>query len=138
MESADAKQKAQRKEPSKSKSIPASTTKKRITGNQPRSPLLRQPTTQGIDPLDKRDYTVYQTRGRETLSQLLSRYGLPLAEKQYWASSMRRNLGTEFLPAGRDVHLYFSKPKWIGGGRPNSRQLEALEVDQSDAFTLSM
>lgn len=138
MESADAKQKAQRKQPAKSKSIPASTTKKRIPESQPRSPLLRQPTTQGIDPSENRDYTVYQTRGRETLSQLLSRYGLPLAEKQYWASSMRRNLGTEVLPAGRDVHLYFSRPKWIGGGRPISRQLEALEVDQSDTFTLSM
>lgn len=138
VESAAAKQKAQRKEASKNKSTPAAAPTGKPAKSYARSALLRQPTTQPIDPLEMRDHRVHRTGARETLSQVLGRYGLPASEKQYWANAMRRSLGSEVLPAGKEVHLYFSKPTLVGRGKANRGQLRALEVDQNDSVTLTL
>jgi murein DD-endopeptidase MepM/ murein hydrolase activator NlpD len=63
---------------------------------------------------------------------------VPQADRLLWARTMKRNFGSESLPAGRDLSLYFSKPMLSGRGPTHTGQLKALEVDQSDAFTLTM
>jgi murein DD-endopeptidase MepM/ murein hydrolase activator NlpD len=135
-----AKQKTPRKEPARSKPSTTSITVpiQRLTNNQARSALLRQPTAPAIDLAEKRQQTVYRVRSGETLTEILTRYGVPQADRLLWARTMKRNFGSESLPAGRDLSLYFSKPMLSGRGPTHTGQLKALEVDQSDAFTLTM
>jgi len=135
-----AKQKTPRKEPARSKPSTTSITVpiQRLTNNQARTALRRQPTPPIVDLLEKRQQTVYRLRSGESLTEILTRYGVPQADRLLWARTMKRNFGSESLPAGRDLSLYFSKPMLSGRGPTHTGQLKALEVDQSDAFTLTM
>jgi murein DD-endopeptidase MepM/ murein hydrolase activator NlpD len=88
-----------------------------------------------IDNMERRDYVVERTKAGDTLHELLSRFGLPPSEKQLWTRSIQRNIGTRgLLPAGKEVHFYFTKS--TPGQRP-APQLKAMEFDFSDAATLS-
>jgi murein DD-endopeptidase MepM/ murein hydrolase activator NlpD len=76
-----------------------------------------------------------QTKAGDSLVELLSRFGLSNAERQLWTRSIQRDIGTRgLLPAGREVHLYFTK---LMPGTRQSPQLKALEVDSSDTSTLT-
>ncbi len=135
-EATTAKQQVQRKGASK-----ATQTRKpaqKLTKSHTHDALLPQPAPQIIELQERRDLRVYRTRSRETLSQLLSRFGVSVSERQYWATSVRRNLGSEVLPAGREIHLYFAPPKFISRGKVGLGQLQALEVDLNDVSTLTI
>jgi len=133
-----AKQKTARKEPAKSKSTPIAGPIKKLTNNQTRNALFRQPTPPTIDLLEKRQQTVHRVRNGETLTEVLTRYSVPQADRLLWARTMKRNVGSETLPAGRELSLFFTKPMLSGRGQTRTGQLKALEVDQSDAFIVTM
>ena len=135
LDASAAKQKTPRKESPKTKTTPAPPPAQKLTKTQTRNALMRQPIEAPIDPLEKWDHTVYRTGSRETVSDLLARYGLTRSEKQFWVSSIKRNLGSEVIPAGKQVHLYFSKPTWQNRGQSRPGLLKAVEVDQNDAYT---
>ena len=83
----------------------------------------------------RREHVIQQTRVGDTLLELLSRFGLANAERQLWTRSIQRNIGTRgLLPAGKEVHFYFTKTM---PGTRQSPQLKALEVDFFDTSTLT-
>jgi len=131
-----AKQKTVRKDVPKGKPAPASPVQK-FTDAPANKTLLSPPIASPVDPLEKREHVMHRVRAGETLSQLLARYYVPDAEKQFWVRSIMRNMGSPVLPAGKEVHLYFAKPafKRPSGVAPGT--LKAIEFDQSDAFTLT-
>ena len=104
---------------------------------QPRKALLKETESPAVDPLEMREHVVQRSRVGDTLSELINRFGLPQTEKLLWARTVRRNLGAQALPAGKEVHFYFTKGSSRGGGAPTASQLKALEVDYSDAWSLT-
>src|SRR5258706_12986326 len=133
-----AKQKISRKEAPKSKSNPIPAPVHRLTNTPTHRALLLAPNPEPVDVSEKRVHSVYLVRGSETLSAVLNRFGVAQGDKQFWALSMRRSLGSEVLPAGKELHLYFSKPVFRSRGRGVAGQLKALELEQNDAYTLTM
>ncbi|TMA98124.1 MAG: hypothetical protein E6J74_02265 [Deltaproteobacteria bacterium] len=131
-----AKQKTVRKDTSKGKSAPASPVRK-LTEAAVHKTLLPPPIPSPVDPLEKREHVMHRVRAGETLSQVLARYYVPDAEKQFWARSIMRNMGSPVLAAGKEVHLYFAKPAFKRPSRVAPGTLKAIEFDQSDAFTLT-
>src|SRR6266508_1796305 len=131
-----AKQKTVRKDAPKGKPAPASPASK-LTDTPAHKTLLPPPIASPVDPLEKREHVIHRVRAGETLSQVLARYYVPDAEKQFWVRSIMRNMGSQVLPAGKEVHLYFAKPafKRPSGVAPGT--LKSIEFDQSDAFTLT-
>jgi murein DD-endopeptidase MepM/ murein hydrolase activator NlpD len=88
-----------------------------------------------IDNLERREYVVQRTKAGDTLHELLSRFGLSTSEKQLWTRSIQRNIGFRgLLPAGKEVHFYFTR---LTPGQRQAPQLKAMEVDLSDAATLT-
>ena len=102
-----------------------------------RSALLQQPTPTTIDPSEKRQHLVYRSRPGDKLPNLLNRYALAPGEKQYWFRALKRDFGMQTLPAGKEVHFYFTKPTVRGRVQKTARQLKALEVDYNDSSTLT-
>src|SRR5262245_5379617 len=87
------------------------------------------------DAMERREHVTHQTKAGDTLLELLSRFGLPNCERQLWSRSIQRNIGTRgLLPAGKEVHFYFTR---LMPGSRQSPQLRALEVDFSDTSTLT-
>jgi hypothetical protein len=130
-----ARQKTARKEPSKVKTTPPASS---VRGNwQTPKALLGQPDPAPSDFLEKREHVVQQTKRGDTLPELVSRLRLPHAEKQVWTRSIKRNFGALALPAGKEIHFYFSKPVGQGLGQRTPNQLKALEIDYNDASTLT-
>jgi hypothetical protein len=69
---------------------------------------------------------------------MLSRLGLPKAELQVWLRAVQRSIGPrEILPAGKDVHFYFTNTIPGPKGKGPTAQLKAMEVDLSDASNLT-
>jgi murein DD-endopeptidase MepM/ murein hydrolase activator NlpD len=120
-------QKTPRKETPKGKTTPPATPIKRLTkGTAETSPM---------DNMERREYVVQRTKAGDTLHELLSRFGLSTSEKQLWIRSIQRNIGSRgLLPAGKEVHFYFTKRT---PGQREAPQLKAMEVDLSDAATLA-
>ena len=103
----------------------------------PQAPkLLKEPDAPG-DPLEMREHVVHRVAAGETLLALLNRFRLPLAEKQLWSNTVRRNFGAQGLPTGKEVDFYFSKAMPVGRGPAATRQLKALEVDYNDSLSLT-
>jgi murein DD-endopeptidase MepM/ murein hydrolase activator NlpD len=120
-------QKALRKETPKGKTAVPSPPIKRLT--------KATAETSPIDNMERREYVVERTKAGDTLYELLSRFGLPPSEKQLWTRSIQRNIGARgLLPAGKEVHFYFTRRT---PGQRQVPQLKALEVDLSDAATLA-
>jgi murein DD-endopeptidase MepM/ murein hydrolase activator NlpD len=133
-----AKQKTVRKEVGKGKPVPSAAVPVRsLNKAQTYKALLRQPAAAPIDPLEKREQVVQRTKRGDTLPGLVSRLHLSQTEKQLWTRSIRRNFGPQPLPSGREIHFYFSKPGGRGRGLGAIGQLKAVEVDYSDASTLT-
>ena len=130
-----AKQKPLAKETLKGKSAPKTSSVRKPNNSQPDN-ALRQSEPPSTELLEKRDHVVQRTRGGDTLTQLLSRFRLPQTEKLLWTRSVKRTFGSQPLPAGKDVHFYFSKPAHREGS-PSGGQLKALEVDYNEASTLA-
>jgi murein DD-endopeptidase MepM/ murein hydrolase activator NlpD len=85
--------------------------------------------------MERREYVVQQTKAGDTLYELLDRFGLSTNEKQLWSRSIQRNIGARgLLPAGKEVHFYFTK---TAPSQRQAPQLKAMEVDLSDAATLT-
>ena len=120
-------QKASRKETPKGKtSVPSPPIKRLTKAAAEVSP---------IDNLERREYVVQRTKAGDTLYELLSRFGLSASEKQLWSRSIQRNIGARgLLPAGKEVHFYFTKRS---PGQRQAAHLKAMEVDISDAATLA-
>lgn len=137
-----ARQKTARKEVARGKAAPApaqpTTHPKRLTKAQAHSALLRQSSPQPIDLSDRRERVVYQVRPGETLSDVLTRHNVSQGERQLWARTMIRNIGTQSLPAGKEAHLFFSKSILRGRRQTLTGKLKALEIDQNDSFTLTL
>ena len=129
------KQKTPRKETVKSKSTAVSAPIQKLTKAQTRSALLRQPSSQPVDPVERREQTIYRVRSGETLTEVLGRHGVPQADRQLWARTMKRNFGSEALHAGKDLHLFFTKPTFRSR---TPGQLKALEIDHDHAYTLTL
>ena len=137
-----ARQKTARKEVSRGKAAPApaqpTAHPKRLTKAQAHSALLRQSSPQPIELSDRRERVVYRVRPGETLSDVLTRHNVSQSERQLWARTMIRNVGTETLPSGKEAHLFFSKSILRGRRQTLPGQLKALEIDQNDSFTLTL
>lgn len=135
-----AKQKAPRKEVARGKAASAqpTTPPKRFTKSQAHSALLRQPGAQPIDLSDRRERVIYRVQPGETLSDVLARHKVSQAERQLWARTMIRNVGSESLPSGKEAHLFFAKSIFRGRGQKIPGQLKALEIDQNDSFSLTL
>ena len=104
--------------------------------NRPANSLLKQRESAALDPLEKREHVVRRIRAGDTLPGLLARLGLGPSEKQMWVRSIQRNFSRQALPAGREVHFYFSTGN-MRGQRPQSEWLRALEVDYDDSISLT-
>src|SRR5215510_7977128 len=86
------------------------------------------------DSLERPEYIVQRTKAGDTLDELLSRFGLSNSERELWTRSIQRNIGVRgLLPAGKEVHFYFTKRAL---GQRQAPQLKAMEVDFSDAATV--
>ncbi len=120
------KQKAPRKEAPKGKSsAPASPSRK----------LIKTESDSPADAPERREHVIQRTKVGDSLLELLSRFGLPSAERQLWTRSIQSQIGPRgLLPANKEAHFYFTKP--IPGSRQSPR-LKALEVDFSDSSTLT-
>lgn len=142
IEARGAKQKPIRKEVARGKPAPApvqaSAPVKRLTKAQAHRALLRNPSPQPVDPSEKREQVVYRVRPGETLSDVLRRHNVSQAERQLWARTMTRNVGSEKLPAGKEAHLFFGKSFIRGRGQAVSGPLKALEIDQNDSTILTL
>lgn len=130
-----AKQETVRKGASKVKA-PAAPVRS-ISNVRARGALLQQPTPAPIDPSEKREHLVYHIRPGDKLPNLLNRFALAPGEKQYWFRALKRDFGMRTLPAGKEVHFYFTKPTVRGRVQTASKQLKALEVDYNDSSTLT-
>jgi murein DD-endopeptidase MepM/ murein hydrolase activator NlpD len=120
-------QKAPRKETPKGKTTAPTPPFKRLTK------ATAEPSP--IDNLERREYVVQRTKAGDTLHELLSRFGLSTNEKQLWTRSIQQNIGVRgLLPAGKEVHFYFTRPT---PGQRQAPQLKAMEVDLSEAATLT-
>ncbi|HEY6365972.1 MAG TPA: peptidoglycan DD-metalloendopeptidase family protein [Candidatus Binatia bacterium] len=120
-------QKAPRKETPKGKATPPAPPIKRLTKATAETPP--------IDNMEWREYVLQRTKAGDTLYELLDRFGLSTNEKLLWNRSIQRNIGARgLLPAGKEVHFYFTK---IAPGQRQAPQLKAMEVDLSDAATLT-
>jgi murein DD-endopeptidase MepM/ murein hydrolase activator NlpD len=120
-------QKTLRKEVPKGKTSPPAAPIKRLTKNSAE--------TSPTDSLERREHVVQRTKVGDTLHEFLSRFGLSSSEKQLWTRSIQRNIGARgSLPAGKEVHFYFTKRT---PGQRQPPQLKAMEVDLSDAATLT-
>jgi murein DD-endopeptidase MepM/ murein hydrolase activator NlpD len=120
-------QKAPRKETPKGKTTPPTPPIKRLT--------KAAAETAPMDNMERREYVVQRTKAGDTIHELLSRFGLSTSEKQLWTRSIHRNIGARgLLPAGKEVHFYFTKTT---PGQRQAPQLKAMEVDLSDAATLT-
>lgn len=135
--SATNKQKSPRKEVAKGKPTTAAPPSQKNFKSQTRNALLRQPNPQPVDPLEKREQSIYRVRSGETLSEVLGRYGVPLADRQLWARTMKRNFGGEILPAGKELRLYFARPTF-GIRSQTPGQLKALEVELDPSYNLTL
>ena len=131
------KQKSPRKEAAKGKTSTVAAPIQKFSKSQTRNALLRQPASQLIDPLERREQSMHRVRSGETLTEVLSRYGVPLADKQLWVRTMKRNFGGEVLPAGKELHLYFAKPT-LRTLSQTPGQLKALEVDLDHSYNLTL
>ena len=137
LETQAAKNKAVRKEASKENAARASNpTAPKITHNRPPNPYLRQRENTSLDPLEKREHVVRRIRAGDTLPGLFARFGLGQSERQMWVRSIQRNFSRQTLPAGREVHFYFSTEN-ARGRRLQSEWLKALEVDYDDTTSLT-
>ena len=104
---------------------------------QSRKALLKETESPAIDPLEMREHVVHRARTGDTLPGLINRFALTATEKLLWSRTVRKNFGSQALPAGKEVHFYFTKPSKTGSGAAAPSQLKALEVDYNDAWSLT-
>ena len=123
--------------PKGKKSTPASTPVQKISTSQPRNALMRAPNPQLTDLSESREQVIYRVRSRETLSEVLGRYGVTQMDRQLWTRTMKRNFGSEVLPAGKELQLYFAKPGFISRNQTFG-QLKALELDLDQNYNLAL
>lgn len=131
------KQQTIRKETSRGKPTVPTLPIRRLTKGQNLKGLAPQRETNSFDAAEKREYVVQRTKAGDTLHELVGRFALSKPEKQLWTRSIQRNIGLRKLPGGKEVHFYFAKPSSGSTGRNRPVQLEALELDYSDASTLT-
>jgi murein DD-endopeptidase MepM/ murein hydrolase activator NlpD len=137
-EAAASKQKAARNDAPKGNGKSGSTPPIRnLTGVQAHKALLHSPVTEPVETSEKREHVLHRTGQGETFSQVLARYYVPDAEKQYWVRSIMRNLASQVLPSGKEIHLYFAKSVFKRPSRAAPGTLKAIDFDQNDTFTLS-
>src|SRR5207247_8634143 len=129
-------QKTVRKETPKSKPTPKTDSTRKISNSPAHNALFRQEAA-SVDPLEKREHVVQQTKLGDTLPELLRRFRVPQTEKQRWTRYVRQSFGAQALPPGKEIHFYFSKPALRGRSQRAPGQLKALEVDYNDVSTLT-
>jgi murein DD-endopeptidase MepM/ murein hydrolase activator NlpD len=93
----------------------------------------REPTP--VDPWHRREHIVHRVRSGDTLPRILDRFSLTAGEKDLWGSSIRQHFRSGKLATGRQVHLYFAKPKF--DGNRGGESLMAVEVDFDDSMDLT-
>jgi len=132
-----ARQKAPRKEAPKGKTKAPAPPVQRLTKAQTHQALIFQEQIAPMEGVEKRAHIVQRTKPGDTLPELLGRFGLPKTEKQLWTRSIQRNIGSGRLPAGKEIHFYFAKITSPRRGQSRAARLEAMEIDYSDASTLT-
>ncbi|HVO93596.1 MAG TPA: peptidoglycan DD-metalloendopeptidase family protein [Terriglobales bacterium] len=78
---------------------------------------------------------VIKSRPGDNFGAMLTRLNVPQGERSLWERSIRRDIGTRPIPAGKEIHFYFAKT--IFSARTGPGQLKAIEVDDSEALALS-
>jgi murein DD-endopeptidase MepM/ murein hydrolase activator NlpD len=84
---------------------------------------------------DRREHIVHRIRSGDTLLKILDQFSLTASDKELWGRSIRQHFRSGKLAPGRQVHLYFAKPK-INGNR-GGEALMAVELDFNDAMDLT-
>jgi murein DD-endopeptidase MepM/ murein hydrolase activator NlpD len=131
-----AKQKGARKEISTAKATPANNLSTRRPNSPTRNALLRQPIQPPFDASDKWEHRIIKSRANDNFGAILTRLKMPQGERSLWERSIRRDIGNRPMPAGTDVHFYFTKTN-LRGGRTVTGQLKAIEIDDTEALALS-
>src|SRR5215469_10045408 len=109
-----ARKKSIKNESPKGKTSTASAQKPPLV--QPRKTLLKEAESPAADPLEMREHVVHRARSGDTLPGLINRFALNTTEKLLWSRTVRKNFGPQALPAGKEVHFYFTKPSNRGSG----------------------
>ena len=130
-----ATKKTAKSESPKGKTVTTSPQKSTLA--QANKTLLKGSEAPPVDPLEMREHVVHRARAGDTLPGLINRFDLPPTEKQLWARTVKRNLGAQALPAGKEVHFYFTKAPIRGRTTGTVSQLKALEIDYSEAWSLT-
>jgi murein DD-endopeptidase MepM/ murein hydrolase activator NlpD len=130
-------QMAVRKEVASAKARPTNNVPTRRPTNSPtRNALLRQPIQPPLEPSDEWEHLIVKSRAGDNFAAILTRLSMPQGERSLWERSIRRDIGNRSLPAGKDIHFYFTKTN-LPGGRTATGQLKAIEVDDTEALALS-
>ena len=129
-----ASKKAIRNEPSRGKATP-DLVRKPIKGQDRKSLLSREPVS--VEHEEQREHVVRRSRFGESIADLLIRFNLPLKERQLWTRSIQRHFPEKGLPAGKEVHFYFSRPTSGPRGQSWQDRLKALEIDYSDDWSFT-
>jgi murein DD-endopeptidase MepM/ murein hydrolase activator NlpD len=136
-EASAAKQNGARRELSTAK---ATTSANNLSNRRPNSPtrnaLLRQPIQPPFDASDKWEHRIIKSRANDNFGAILTRLNMPQGERSLWERSIRRDIGNRPMPAGKDIHFYFTKTN-LRGGRTVTGQLKAIEIDDTEALALS-
>jgi murein DD-endopeptidase MepM/ murein hydrolase activator NlpD len=104
---------------------------RRLTNNT----LLPAREAMPSDLWDRREHIVHRIRSGDTLLKILDQFSLPASDKQLWGRSIRQHFRSGKLAPGRQVHLYFAKPKI--NGNSGGEALMAVELDFNDAMDLT-
>ena len=120
-------QKTVRKETPKNKPTPKTDSTRKISNSPAHNALFRQEPAP-VDPLEKREHVVQQTKLGDTLPELLSRFRLPQTEKQLWTRSVRRSFGAQALPPGKEIHFYFLSRLYAVGARGRQANLKRWKL----------
>jgi murein DD-endopeptidase MepM/ murein hydrolase activator NlpD len=131
------RQKIPRKEASKAKAQAPTPPVQRLTKAKTLKALISQQQMAATEAVERREHVTQRTKLGDTLPELLSRLALPKTEKQLWARSIQRNIGSGKLPAGKEVHFYFAGTTPARPAPSRAVRLEAIEVDYSGASTLT-
>ncbi len=79
---------------------------------------------------------IIKSRADDNFGAILTRLSMPQGERSLWERSIRRDIGNRPMPAGKDIHFYFTKTN-LRGGRTVTGQLKAIEIDDTEALALS-
>ena len=67
-----------------------------------------------LDLWHRQEYIVHRVAPGDNLPKILDRFRLSASDKELWGRSIRQHFRSGKLATGRQVHLYFARPKFEG------------------------